>query len=94
MYLSIYIQQDNELIDQLNKKINDVKSDMRIRNKVGPVVLTDTDFNAIYKKVLSSCSDYNTRYDGCVFVYHNRININGDTVQSVFTERISQKQRL
>lgn len=45
-----------ELIDQLNKKINDVKSDMRIRNKVGPVVLTDTDFNAIYKKVLSMLS--------------------------------------
>ncbi len=45
-----------ELIDQLNKKINDVKSDMRIRNKVGPVVLTDTDFNSIYKKVLSMLS--------------------------------------
>ncbi len=45
-----------EMVDQLNKKINEVKSDMRVRNKVGPVVLTDSDINSIYKKVLSSLS--------------------------------------
>lgn len=45
-----------ELIDQLNKKISDVKSDMRIRNKVGPVVLTDADFKPIYNKIVSILS--------------------------------------
>ncbi len=45
-----------EMIHQLNMKINDVKSDMRIRNKVGPVVLTDADFKPIYNKIVSMLS--------------------------------------
>ena len=42
-----------EIIDMLNKKINDVKSDMKVRNKVGPVLLDEACFDTIYKKVLS-----------------------------------------
>ena len=45
-----------EMIHQLNMKINDVKSDMRIRNKVGPEVLTDSDFKPIYNKIVSLLS--------------------------------------
>ena len=45
-----------EMVDQLNRKINEVKSDMRVRNKVGPVVLTDADFKPIYNKIVSSLS--------------------------------------
>lgn len=45
-----------EMVDLLNKKINDVKSDMRIRNQVGPVILDDAVFQSIYKKVVSTLS--------------------------------------
>ena len=45
-----------EILAQLYEKINEVQSDMRIRNKVGPVVLNDADFQFIYKKVVSSLS--------------------------------------
>lgn len=45
-----------EMVDQLNQKINNAKSEMRMRNKVGPVVLTDSDFKPIYNKVVSMLS--------------------------------------
>lgn len=54
--LNPHVKAVAEMVDLLNKIINEVKSDMRIRNKVGPVMLTDSDFNSIYKKVLSTLS--------------------------------------
>lgn len=51
--LNPYVKAIAEIVDQLNRKISEVKSDMRIRNEVGPVVLTDSDFKPIYNKVLS-----------------------------------------
>ena len=45
-----------EAISLLNKKINEVKSDMRIRNKVGPVDLDEADYQPIYKKIVSLLS--------------------------------------
>ena len=54
--LNPHVKAVAEMVDQLNKKINDVKSDMRIRNKVGPVVFTEADFKPIYNKAVSSLS--------------------------------------
>ncbi len=54
--LNPYVKAIAEIVDQLNKKISVAKSDMRIRNKVGPVVLDEVDFQPIYKKVLSILS--------------------------------------
>jgi len=54
--LNPYVKAIAEIVDQLNRKISEVKSDMRIRNEVGPVVLTDSDFKPIYNKVLSLLS--------------------------------------
>ncbi len=54
--LNPYVKAIAEIVDQLNKKISEAKSDMRIRNKVGPVVLDEVDFQPIYKKVLSILS--------------------------------------
>lgn len=51
---NVYVKTIAEIVDQLNKKINEVKSDMRIRNKVGPVILDDATFQSIYKKAVSS----------------------------------------
>lgn len=45
-----------EILSQLNKRINEVRADMNLRNKMGPVVLSETDFTPIYKKVVSSFS--------------------------------------
>ena len=45
-----------EILDQLNKKISETKSDMNIRKKSGPVVLADSDFQTIYKKVVAQLS--------------------------------------
>lgn len=38
----------------LDKKIAEEKSEMRIRNKVGPINLDDSDFQPIYRKILST----------------------------------------
>lgn len=54
--LNPYVKAIAEIVDQLNRKISEVKSDMRIRNEVRPVVLTDSDFKPIYNKVLSLLS--------------------------------------
>ncbi len=54
--LNPHVKAVAEMVDQLNKKINEAKSDMRIRNKVGPVVFTEADFKPIYNKAVSSLS--------------------------------------
>ena len=51
--LNPYVKAIAEIVDLLNKNINEMKSDMRIRNKIGPVVLVDEDMAPIYKKALS-----------------------------------------
>lgn len=48
-----YVKAIADIIDELNININKVKEDMIIRNKLGPVVMEDADFQPIYKKVLS-----------------------------------------
>ena len=40
----------------LGKKIGEEESNMRIRNKVGPVVLNESDLQVIYRKIVASLS--------------------------------------
>lgn len=54
--LNPYVKAIAEIIDQLNKRISNAKSEMRIRNQAGPVVLDESEFSSIYKKVVSSLS--------------------------------------
>jgi hypothetical protein len=54
--LNPYVRATAELIAQLNLSINEVKSDMRLRNKVGPVVMNESDFQPLYKKVVALLS--------------------------------------
>lgn len=54
--LNPYVKAIAEIIDQLNKKISSAKSEMHIRNQVGPVVLDESEFSSIYKKIVSSLS--------------------------------------
>lgn len=42
-----------EILDQLNKKIEMAKVDMRIRGKAGVVELDNSEYAPIYKKILS-----------------------------------------
>ena len=42
-----------EIVEQLNTCINKAKDEMTTRNKVGPVVLNDADFEPIYNKVVA-----------------------------------------
>jgi hypothetical protein len=37
----------------MSKRVNEAKMDLRIRNKIGEVVLDEADFQPIYKKVVS-----------------------------------------
>lgn len=43
-----------ETLELLNKKINDVQSNMRIHNLSGPVIIDEAEFQAIYRKVVSA----------------------------------------
>jgi hypothetical protein len=45
-----------EIISLMSRKINDTKSEMRIRQKTGPVVFDESDYQPIYKKVVSMLS--------------------------------------
>lgn len=54
--LNPQVQAIAETLSLMNKKISEIKSDMRIRNKVGPVVLNEADYQVIYKKVVSILS--------------------------------------
>lgn len=45
-----------EILDELNKKINEQQSNMRVRNISGPVVIDDVEYQAIYRKIVSSLS--------------------------------------
>ncbi len=45
-----------ELVEMLGKKIGEEESNMRIRNKVGPVVLNESDLQVIYRKIVASLS--------------------------------------
>jgi hypothetical protein len=42
-----------EILSQMSKRVNEAKMDLRIRNKIGEVVLDEADFQPIYKKVVS-----------------------------------------
>jgi hypothetical protein len=50
------VQAIAEIISQMNRRISDIKSDMRLHNQAGPVVLNETDFQPIYKKIVSLLS--------------------------------------
>lgn len=54
--LNPHIKAVAELLDQLNQKISIAQSDMRIFNKVGHVILADSDQQAIYRKIVSLLS--------------------------------------
>lgn len=54
--LNPYVKAVAELVEMLSKRIGEVESDMRIYNKVGPVVLSDSDLQVIYRKITSSLS--------------------------------------
>lgn len=51
-----YVKAIAEMVDMLNKKVSEIKSDMGIRNRVGPVMMNESDFQTIYKKIVSSLS--------------------------------------
>ena len=49
-----YVRAIAEIIELLNSKIVEIKSDMKLKHLSGPVVMNDNDFQAIYKTVVSS----------------------------------------
>lgn len=51
-----YVRAIAEIVYQLNERISTVRSDMRIRKQAGPVVLDESEFSSIYKKIVSSLS--------------------------------------
>lgn len=51
-----YVKAIAEMVDMLNKRISEIKSDMRIRNRVGPVIMNESEYQTIYKKIVSSLS--------------------------------------
>jgi ribonuclease D len=53
---NLHVRAIAETLIQMEKVINDAQADMRIRNKVGPVVLTDEDYQPVYKKIVSLLS--------------------------------------
>lgn len=48
-----YVKAIAELIEQLNVRINNKKDEMKIRHKTGTVALSDVDFQAVYKSIVS-----------------------------------------
>ena len=54
--LNPYVRAVAELVETLSKKIGEEESNMRIRNKVGPVVLNESDLQVIYRKIVASLS--------------------------------------
>lgn len=48
-----YVKGIAELIEQLNVRINNQRDEMKIRHITGTVVLSDVDFQAVYKSIVS-----------------------------------------
>lgn len=49
-----YVRAIAEIIELLNLKIVEIKSDMKLKHLSGPVIMNDNDFQAIYKMVVTS----------------------------------------
>lgn len=49
-----YVRAIAEIIELLNLKIVEIKSDMKLKHLSGPVIMNDNDFQAIYKIVVTS----------------------------------------
>ena len=54
--LNPHVRAAAELVEMLSKKVGEEESNMRIRNKVGPVVLNESDQQVIYRKIVASLS--------------------------------------
>ena len=48
-----YVRAIAEIIELLNSKIVEIKSDMKLKHLSGSVAMNDNDFQAIYKTVVS-----------------------------------------
>lgn len=42
-----------EILEHINKKIEAVRSDMRLRGKAGNIVIDDAEYQAVYRKIVS-----------------------------------------
>ena len=49
-----YVRAIAEIIELLNLKIVEIKSDIKLKHLSGPVIMNDNDFQAIYKIVVTS----------------------------------------
>ena len=49
-----YVRAIAEIIELLNLKIVEIKSDMKLKHLSGPVIMNDNDFQSIYKIVVTS----------------------------------------
>ena len=49
-----YVRAIAEIIELLNLKIVEIKSDMKLKHLSGPVIMNDNDFQVIYKIVVTS----------------------------------------
>lgn len=49
-----YVKAIAEIIEQLNKLVSQAESDMRLQRLTGPVTLDESEFQTLYKKVISN----------------------------------------
>lgn len=54
--LNKHIRAIAEILDQLNKKLATVRSDMHVKGKTGNIVIDDAEYQAVYRKIVSLLS--------------------------------------